>query len=104
MHDQLELNQALPWGAELSVSSGLYRNTWYDDRMGAAVHGLYQLHPLHRRRIDPWIEDLAPGRRAIVPGEHLLRLMRDGPGIGGGGLGAPNWQRDDHVAFPYLGR
>ncbi len=31
----VELEQDLPWGANLSLSTGLYRNTWFDDRIGS---------------------------------------------------------------------
>ncbi len=32
---RLELEQKLPWGATLSISSGLSTNTWHDDRISA---------------------------------------------------------------------
>jgi len=32
-YGRIELEQSLPWGADLSISSGLYRNTWHDDRI-----------------------------------------------------------------------
>ena len=34
-YGRVEIEQALPWGAELNISSGLYRTTWYDDRISS---------------------------------------------------------------------